>query len=239
MNEMKAWEYKEAVKQYAMEADVLIPDRKEILSTISKLATEGTSDAPIIADLGCGFGDVTAAILALRSGANIQMVDFSDEMIRLSGIRFKDNPKIKIIKHDLNLGLPASLRNLKFDSIVSCLTLHYIESENRIRLYEDILNQLKEGALFLNGDLFKCDSSFVDRWEFDNRIKWMMLEMKQKMGEEKSFDELKKDRLGYRKRMGEKPGTIWEMHDDMKRAGFRQVDCLWKNQCFAVMAATR
>jgi hypothetical protein len=39
--------------------------------------------------------------------------------------------------------------------------------------------------------------------------------------------------------MGDKPGTIWEMFHDMKIAGFKYVDCLWKSRNLAIMAATK
>jgi len=239
MRRMKAWDSKQAVEQYAREANVVIPERREMLRIISKLATDGTSDSPTIADLGCGFGDLTAAMLEWRPEAIIEMVDFSDEMMQLSRSRFKGNPRIKIASQDLNLGLPNQWKDIRFDSFASCTALHYIEPQNRPHLYGEIWNRLKEGGIFVNGDLFNCDSPSVDRWEFDDRIEWMLPRMREEYGEELSFEDLKKARLEYRKSMGEKPGTIWQMHDDMKGAGFRNVDCLWKNQCFAILAAIK
>ena len=75
-------------------------------------------------------------------------------------------------------------------------------------MYRDIWNKLKDGATFINGDLFKCDSALFDMWEFDDRIRWLMPRMKNDAGEEMTFEELKASRLEFRKRMGEKPGTI-------------------------------
>jgi hypothetical protein len=59
----------------------------------------------------------------------------------------------------------------------------------------------------------------VDRWEFDDRINWLMPRMMRDSGDEMTFEELKAYRLGFRKRMCEKPGTIWQMNDDLRRAG--------------------
>jgi len=236
---MSAWEQTKAIEQYAGEAEIVIPERQEMLSIISCLATEATSDSPTVVDLGCGFGDVTAAILAQRPRANVRMLDFSEEMGKLRRARFKGNPAIKIFTYDLNRGLPDSLMREKIDTVVSCSVIHYLEPENRQRLYADILRLLPQGAAFLNGDLFCCDSPLVDRWEFDRRIRWMLPRMEKGLGRKISFEELKKERLDYRRRMGEKPGTIWQMHDDLKKAGFRHVDCLWKSQCFGIMAAIK
>ena len=38
--------------------------------------------------------------------------------------------------------------------------------------------------------------------------------------------------------MRDKPGTVWDMCNDLKLAGFRFVDCLFKYQNLAVIAAT-
>jgi Methylase involved in ubiquinone/menaquinone biosynthesis len=38
-------------------------------------------------------------------------------------------------------------------------------------------------------------------------------------------------------KLGDKPGTLWEMRDDLLMAGFRNIDCAWKYQNLAIMAA--
>lgn len=236
---MNIWEDRKAVEQYMREADVAIPDRREILYIISRLATDDAPESPMIADLGGGFGDLTAAILEHRPMANVELIDLSKEMMRLSRSRFKGDPRVRMEVHDLNLGLPDAWDDGSFDSIASCQVLHYIEPENRVRLYKDIWSKLKDGAMFINGDLFKCDSPAIDRWEFDDRIRWLMPRMRSDAGEGMTFEELKASRLEFRKRMGEKPGTVWQLNEDLRRAGFRHVDLLWKKQCFAILAAIK
>ena len=117
---MNIWEGRKAVEQYEREAYVAIPDRREMRSMISGLATDETSGSPTIANLGGGFGDLTAAMLESRSMANVELIDLSQEMIRLSRSRFKDNSRIRISVHDLNLGLPDTWEDNSFDSIASC-----------------------------------------------------------------------------------------------------------------------
>lgn len=239
MGKKEGWLNPEAADNYARTVNLMVPQRQEILSIISRLAIELGSANPKIIDLGCGFGDVTAEIVKLKPDVEVLMLDFSDEMIRRSSERFRDNKNITVAKQDLNQGISGITDEREFDAVVSCFALHHVEFENRIKLYSDVYAVLKEGGLFINGDLFKEDSPIIDEWEFDNNISSLLVIFKEKLGQEWTFDELKLNRLEHGQKMGDKPGTIWEMFHDMRAAGFGFVDCLWKFRNLAIMAATK
>jgi len=239
MDKKEGWGYKEAAEHYLRVVDVLVPRREEILSIISTLATTFTTEHPKVLDLGCGNGDITNEILKIKPNASVYMLDFSDEMIRLSKERFKDNSNIKIFKHDLNKGLFDMLAGEQFDVAVSCFSLHHIKFVNRVKLYSSIRNKLKEAGLFINGDRFKGESTSIEQWEFDNWIKFMEKQIKEKFGKNKSFSEVKHTQIESDKKLGDKPETIWHMEQDLREAGFEYVDCIWKYHIFAVIAATK
>ena len=210
-----------------------------MLSVISKLVTTYTSENPKILDIGSGYGDVTADILTLKPNSHAFLMDFSDEMIRLSHDRFDKNPNVHIIKRILNEDILGVISERKFDSVVSCFALHHIAFEKRVGLYSSIREILKTDGLFVNGDLFKCESPVIDQWEFDTRIESILCRMHNQMRIEKSFDEFKKTRIEHEKRMGDKPGTIWDMQNDIRQAGFRYVDCSWKSRSCAIPVAVK
>lgn len=241
MEKKEGWANPEAAENYARTIDIIVPERKEILSVISRLVIElgSTSSPRKIIDLGCGLGDVTAEIIQLSPDIDVLMLDFSDEMIRRSSERFRDNKNITAVKHDLNQGVLGITEDRGFDAVVSCFSLHHVEFENRIKLYSDIHSVLKKQGIFINGDLFKENSPNIDQWEFNNRISSMVVWLREKLGQEWTFDELKLNRLENAKKMGDKPGTLWEMFYDMKAAEFGYVDCLWKSHNLAIMVATK
>jgi len=234
----KGWKAKETIKHYSKVVDVVVPSRKEILEMLAELATQFNSKSTKILDLGCGFGDVTAEILNLKSDVEVVMIDYSEEMIRLSNERFKQNDKIKTIKYDLNKGLPSEIVDGKFDAVVSCFALHHIDFESRVGLYSDINKTLNQDGIFVNGDLFKGESPTIDQWEFDNWIKWMVKQIKEKLNKEKSFKEVKEKQIKEFEEKDDKPGTIWDMNSDLREAGFKYVDCLLKDHNLAVISAT-
>lgn len=239
MHENAGWHNKEAVSHYKNVVDVVVPGRKEILNTIARLTVEFGKENLNILDIGCGYGEVTAEILKVSPDSAFCLVDNSDEMIKLSNARFSDNKKIELFNFDLNIGLPYMLRNKQFDVVVSCFSLHHVEYENRVRLYSDIYKVLKPGCLFINGDMFRCDSQVINDWEFDNWITWMVNSIKENFGQNKTFDEVKQKQVDNFEKMGDKPGTLWDMYNDLKQAGFRHVDCMLKILNLAVIVATK
>lgn len=232
----QGWQTEGAAEQYANKVDVVAPGRRDILSVIARLAADFCVDPPLIMDIGCGWGHVTGEFLKQKPEATVHMTDYSAEMVDISRERFAGNPGVKVCRHDLNEGLGAADRGI-YDAVVSCFALHHVEPSNRVRLYEDIKAALKQGGIFINGDLFICESPSVNQWEFDNYIKWMAVQLKEKLDEEYSFEDLKSRQLANYQVMGDMPGTLWEMLADLKTAGFRHVDCLVKYQNLAVVAA--
>jgi len=238
MAEKQGWDSVEAAGHWLEAADIGVPGRSDVLSIIARLSTAFVADRPTILDLGCGHGAVAAEILKLRPHASIWMVDFSDEMIRVARDRFSDNENIKIIKHDLNGGIPDELLSIEFDQVVSCFAIHHVEYENRVGLYTQIRGVLSEDGFFINGDRFVGESPVVSSWEYDSWVAWKAERIRNEWGINMTFDEEKRTQRERDEKRGDKPGTIWGMRQDMIQAGFQYVDCLLKNELVAVMVAT-
>ncbi|KUG04014.1 methyltransferase type 12 [hydrocarbon metagenome] len=230
------WETPGAAEKYMKIIDVVAPGRKEILNIISSLATQLPPEQLKIMDLGCGWGQVTEEILKYAPGCSVVMLDYSEEMVVISKQRFKENPNVQVLQHDLNQGLID--KKQEYDAVVSCFALHHVEYEKRLGLYSDIRKILKPDGIFINGDLFKCESPSINNWEFGNYIWWMLERVKVELGDEYTFSELKQRQLDNYQAMGDKPGTIWDMYNELRMAGFKYVDCLYKNQNLAVLAAS-
>ena len=127
----------------------------------------------------------------------------------------------------------------RFDAVVSCFAIHHVEYENRIRLYEHVRHVLSGGGLFINGDRFIGEAPVVNKWEFDNWIAWMSKQIKNELRIDKTFDEVKKTQIESGKKLGDKPGTIWDTQKDLKQAGFQYVDFVWKSHNLGIIVATK
>ncbi|MFC1900806.1 class I SAM-dependent methyltransferase [Chloroflexota bacterium] len=237
MSRKEEWNSKEIVNHQIRIADVTIPGRGDTLSIVARLATEFVSGQPRVLDIGCGWGDVTAEILELRPLASVCMVDYSEEMLRLAEERFSSNNNVKIIKYNLNTGIPDGLGSSEFDAVVSCHSLHHIEHENKIRLYTQIRQVLDEGGLFINGDRFTGESPVISGWEFDNWITWMTEQIKSELEIDRTFDQVKARQIYFDRRLGDKPGTLRDTQRDLKQAGFQYIDCVWKSHNMGIVVA--
>jgi tRNA (cmo5U34)-methyltransferase len=237
MTEKEEWNSKEVIDHHIRTNEVLIPGRRETLSIVARLATAFVSDSPRIMDIGCGYGDVTAELLKMSPLASVFMVDFSEEMLRLAEERFGDKKEVKVFKYDLNDGMPDELMSGKFDAVVSCYSLHHVEHENKVGLYTQIRRVLNESGLFIDGDRFTGESPVISGWEFDNWIIWMTKQIKNKLGTDRTFDQVKARQIYFDRRLGDKPGTLWETERDLRQAGFQCVDCVWKTYNMGIIVA--
>jgi tRNA (cmo5U34)-methyltransferase len=232
------WNSKQVVDHHLRAADALIPGRRETLSIVAGLATASFSDEPRVLDIGCGYGDVTAELIEMSPLASVCMVDFSDEMLQQAKERFGSNSRVNIIKHDLNSGIPGRLKSGKFDAVVSCHALHHVEYKNKVGLYAEIRQILDKDGLFINGDRFTGESPVIREWEFDNWITWMTGQIKNKLGIDRTFEQVKARQMYFDERLGDKPGTLWETERDLRQAGFQYVDCVWKNHNMSIVVAS-
>ena len=237
MSTEKTWQ-KKATDHYSRVADILLPNRQKILSIIGRAATILSPDSPRILDIGCGYGDVTAEVLRYAPQASVCMIDFSEEMVQRSAERFQRNKDIHVLRYDLNEGLPDRLQPQEFDAVVSCFALHHVALEQRVPLYSQIYHVLKADGVFVNGDRFQEHSPSVHTWVFDEWVTWMQRQIQEKMGKERTFEEVKAQQMVHDERLGDKPETIWAMQRDLKQVGFAYVDCLFKAYHFGVIVAT-
>lgn len=238
MTEKEGWKSEETIRHYQRTADITIPGRRDILLKIADLATAFISHQPRILDLGCGSGDVAAEIIRIRPDTLIYMVDFSDGMIQLVRDRFQNNRNIEIITHDLNKGIPNSLFSKKFDAVTSCFALHHIEYENRTELYTQIRQVLSDDGLFINGDIFIGESPSISEWELNNLITWIVDQAKNKLGIDRTFEQVKQRHLELAEKQGDKPGTLRDMQEGLRQAGFQYVDCVWMENRHAIVTGS-
>jgi len=239
MPENHGWKSKETAQRYKHVADAVVPGRREVLSLIAGLAIHSASGTPHILDLGCGHGDLAAQVLELSPDANITLVDFSDEMLRMTSERFVLSSNIRVIKHNLNLGIPPEVESTKYDAVTSSFVLHHVDYDKRVGLYRQINRILKDDGLFINGDRFKEESLDADAWVFEDWVRWMLPHVKEHFDHEVSFDALRQRQLDSEEKLGDMQGTLWDMERDLRQAGFSYVDCLYKNMIVAVIAAQK
>jgi tRNA (cmo5U34)-methyltransferase len=233
------WKSKESAKHYLTFADILIPYRNEVLEIISALATDRYRPGSKVLDLGCGNGELSNRILEKNNEIQVVMIDYSETMIKKCKERFPGNKDITIICHDLNDGMPNSVSEQRFSVVVSCFALHHIAPDKRVTLYNDTCKVLLDEGIFVNGDRFIEETPQISDWTFNRWMSWVVQSIRQNLSQEKSFEEAKNKQLDLDEKQGDMPGTIWQMRNDLKQAGFAYIDVLWKTHVIGIIAASK
>ena len=100
-----------------------------------------------ILDLGTGDGRLLALLRIDHPDAEGIALDFSPTMIQAARERFKDDPRVQIIDHNMDDPLPELGQ---FDVIVSSFAIHHCTDERKRQLYAEVFNALSPGGVFCN-----------------------------------------------------------------------------------------
>ena len=140
VNEYVTAEHAEA---YLAVADT-IPRRSEGESVLLDLVP---ADAKRILDLGTGDGRLLSLLLRAHPDAEGVALDFSPTMLEAATERFRANPRVRIVRHDLDEPLPDLG---SFDVVVSAFAIHHCEDARKKSLYREIHERLEPGGVFCN-----------------------------------------------------------------------------------------
>lgn len=223
-----------AVRRMRLQSD-MVPGRQDVLTLIAEIAT--SADAPPrVLDLGCGDGEVSAAILARQPDAALTLVDISEDMLDHARQRLGRAPGLELVQHDLHDGLPDPVRG-PFDAVVSCFTLHNLDPASRPRLFAEVRRALRPRGLFVNADRVREEGARLDAWQFSHWIEWMRERAGTRYGSTRTAAEIRQRQHEMDREVGDAPGSIWSMRDALLGAGFTEVDCLYKNRITALLVA--
>jgi tRNA (cmo5U34)-methyltransferase len=163
----------EAVRD-AFNADARIYDRSrrqmvpcfdELYGIAAGLIPFETNRAFEVLDLGAGTGVLSQFIGAKFPHAKILLADIAPEMLKLAQERFtredRGGESSRITYLVLDHGqdpIPGS-----FDAIVSGLSIHHLEHDEKRALFARIHSALREGGIFINAEVILGENDAIER----------------------------------------------------------------------------
>jgi tRNA (cmo5U34)-methyltransferase len=183
-----------------------------------------------VLELGCGTGNLSMRLAATRPNASLTLVDGSREMTALTRSRLDQAKLGGIARHEFitatfeSLALPAR----SFDLVVSSISLHHVSDKGS--LYERIRALLTSGGRFCFADQIRGEP---DRNHQLNWRRW--LDFCSEPGH-CSPDELQS--LVDHAAAHDHYTTLSDHVALMSRAGFSEIDCVWRNWMWGIVTAT-
>ena len=187
--------------------------------------------APKVLDLGAGTGLSTLFLLERFPGAQVTLLDFSEEMLAVARERFEDNPDINYVVGDYralsadepSVGVLGGTLGGPFDIVISGLSIHHLSFIEKQMLTSTVFDLLAPAGEFLNADLVKCESEEQEQ-EIQTRLR-AFLRLNLNEEQMQRFEDSQRIDI---------PITLSEHLAHMRVAGFRIADCLYRYWIYGV-----
>lgn len=132
-----------------------LADREERFQVIIDVLEDivGRPD-PLIVDLGCGPGSLSARILDRIPQARVVGVDSDPLLLGLAAGAYGDRPGLRLVDADVRDAswVQAAALDRPADAAVSTTALHWLYKEELTRLYGDLAGLLRPGGAHIDGD---------------------------------------------------------------------------------------
>ncbi|MFC5452948.1 class I SAM-dependent methyltransferase [Paenibacillus aestuarii] len=213
--------FDEVAANYDGQRKKLIPCFDDFYQIAASLI-QAEDSAPHILDLGAGTGLFSRFALERYPDANLTLIDLSEAMLDVAKARFgADHPHITYIAGDyFHYDYPVS-----YDCIISSLSIHHLEDEEKEALYRRVYQLLKPGGIFVNADQVLGSTPYLDQLY---RSDWQ---------EKIERTDLSRDALtaAYERTKLDKMAPLDQQLGWLRKAGFSDTDCVYKYYNFVVM----
>ncbi len=236
---VSAWADSNFAANYLDKADIYIVERRTMLWFVASLFTyfvkrgEGIK----LLDLGCGDGIVTDELLKADNSIVATLVDGGEGMLQKARERLKAFPKTTFIKATFQKILDGSVELSSYDFCVSSMAIHHLEMNEKASLFRHIASHLKPGEHFVNIDVVLPPSKELEGWYFAVWKDWMGHMMDRYNIKDEVPDDMIR-RYQDPSSMNH-PDTLGTQLKALEQAGFKEVDCYFKNGIFAVFGGRK
>ena len=217
------WQFDEEVT--AVFDDMLersIPDYYNMRELVHKLTKKYAKPNTVILDLGCSTGGaIKKSINELPNNFFIG-IEVSEPMRQKAKEIFKGIDRVTILNHDLRNGLPKI--GEKVSVILSVLTIQFTPIEYRLNIIKDVYKTLSDGGVFIFVEKVLGETA-----EIDNTLVELYYELKGENGY--THEKIQKKRKSLEGVLV--PVTSSWNIELLRKSGFQNIDCFWRNLNFA------
>jgi tRNA (cmo5U34)-methyltransferase len=232
------WARPEFSQGYRDNADVFIVERRRMLAILQSFYVHFVKDGSpkTVLDLGCGDGIVASVIAQVDDSLSAVLVDGSRDMIKKARERLHDLKQVSCIQASFQEVVRKDLVHGTADFVASSLAIHHLMMHEKAALFEKIYRLLNRGGYFVNIDVVLAPSWKLEQWYLSLWKEWI---------DERTWDlGINGNRFesvidGYKDNKDNKPDTLDSQLDALRSAGFKDVDCYYKNGIFTLFGGRK
>jgi tRNA (cmo5U34)-methyltransferase len=206
----------------------IVPGYEEWASTLIDLLPEAAQD---VVELGCGTGFLSLALAARYPAARITFVDASEEMVELTRARVTAAAPAVAERGQF---IAARFEDMQLprggaDLITSSLSLHHVQDKGT--LFSRLHDAQRSGGRLCFADQVRAapEAQHVRNWE-----EWIAF-----CRAPGNCTEEETDFVIEHSRTHDHYVTPAAQFELLARAGFVELDCLWRNGMWAILTATK
>ncbi|MGJ1416256.1 class I SAM-dependent methyltransferase [Sphingobacterium multivorum] len=182
-------------------------------------------NAQNILDIGCGAGNYDVKLLQkLESNPNVSLLDLSQPMLNRANKRVGKltNGEIHLIKGDFRT---AALEEDKFDVIIATSVLHHLrDDKDWENAFGKLFRLLRTGGSVWIFDLIEQNNEQLQKLIYREKYGEYLTSLKDEQYRDHVFDYIEHE---------DTPRSLIYQLNLLTQVGFKNVDVLHKNLCFA------
>lgn len=211
-------------EEYDSQREKLIPFMSMYYGTAVDLINLKDEKGKIL-DLGAGTGLLTRFVLEKYPKANYTLVDIAEDMLKVARKRFENYDNISFKVEDYREGI----KDEKYNYIISAMSIHHLDSNEKRELYRNIYNALDDDGIFINADQVLGEdeeSEKITKGYQLNHIENCELSREDK---DATYERIKLDKMD----------TMSIQMEMLRDAGFKSVDIYYKFYNYIVFRAKK
>jgi tRNA (cmo5U34)-methyltransferase len=208
-------------------------DAQISLELITEAAKRINPYARKILDIGCGAGNYTIKMLSKSRqdmpDVECTLLDLSMPMLNkaFERVSLRTAGKVEIIQGDIRT---AQLQEECFDIILAGAVLHHLRDDDDWKqVFTKIYRLLKPDGCFMISDLIVQDTGALTKYMWELYKEYLDSALGKEAGQ-KILDYVEKE---------DSPRSLNYQMDIMKQVGFRNIEILHKNICFAAFGGVK
>jgi tRNA (cmo5U34)-methyltransferase len=237
-NSGEAWKDAALVRTYLEGVRAAIPLAAEQIELMLRLVDAA---APVrrFADLGCGDGVLSRALLDRYPHASAVLVDFSQPMMEAARNNLA-RPNVRFLEADL--ASPSWAQGMAgagpFDAVVSGFAIHHLTDDRKRALYAELFDLLRPGGMFVNTEHVSSPSPWIEA-RFNELLIDSIHAHEQARGSGIAREEIARRYVNREDKHDNILTGVEEQCDWLRDLGYRDVDCYFKLFELAIFGGRR